>query len=322
MDPIPTRDFLKFDDPPRRKLQRLADQVAGLEAERRKIEAFKRELPLCLDLLNDAVERFREELRKCGDGGAADCNCDKVEGPNSENDNDMKSWMSSVKLWNHHANDSPDFNSTSSNMIEAEAVAENAGGAKMEIKGNSGDEVSLMKPVHAVARTVELEQLCGESARNLNRGKTLVHELKMQKKIQQAQEQVGRKQRRCWSPELHRRFVDALQQLGGSEVATPRQIRDIMRVEGLTNDEVKSHLQKYRLHMRKAPAPTASQDDPRQPLHSKSHSIISPQGPLDAKRSAASGNYSASVLDAEEAEEENEGHSWRGGVLFRPACRC
>ena len=25
-----------------------------------------------------------------------------------------------------------------------------------------------------------------------------------------------RKARRCWSPELHRRFLDALQQLGGS----------------------------------------------------------------------------------------------------------
>lgn len=29
------------------------------------------------------------------------------------------------------------------------------------------------------------------------------------------QQQALRKQRRCWTPELHRRFVDALQQLGG-----------------------------------------------------------------------------------------------------------
>lgn len=28
--------------------------------------------------------------------------------------------------------------------------------------------------------------------------------------------QTQRKQRRCWSPELHRRFLHALQQLGGS----------------------------------------------------------------------------------------------------------
>lgn len=31
------------------------------------------------------------------------------------------------------------------------------------------------------------------------------------------QQQPARKQRRCWSPELHRRFVNALQQLGGSQ---------------------------------------------------------------------------------------------------------
>lgn len=31
------------------------------------------------------------------------------------------------------------------------------------------------------------------------------------------QQQPTRKQRRCWSPELHRRFENALQQLGGSQ---------------------------------------------------------------------------------------------------------
>jgi len=30
-------------------------------------------------------------------------------------------------------------------------------------------------------------------------------------------QQTSRKQRRCWSPELHRRFVNALQKLGGSQ---------------------------------------------------------------------------------------------------------
>ncbi|KAM1627621.1 hypothetical protein ACFXTN_014454 [Malus domestica] len=35
----------------------------------------------------------------------------------------------------------------------------------------------------------------------------------------------------------------ALQQLGGSHAATPKQIRELMKVDGLTNDEVKSHLQ-------------------------------------------------------------------------------
>ncbi|KAK1412082.1 hypothetical protein QVD17_33048 [Tagetes erecta] len=67
--------------------------------------------------------------------------------------------------------------------------------------------------------------------------------------------QSDRKMRRCWSPELHRRFVDALQQLGGAHAATPKQIREFMKIDGLTNNEVKSHLQKYRLHT-KRPKPT------------------------------------------------------------------
>lgn len=35
-------------------------------------------------------------------------------------------------------------------------------------------------------------------------------------KKEEKEGQCQRKQRRCWSPELHRRFLQALQQLGGS----------------------------------------------------------------------------------------------------------
>ncbi|XP_041993175.1 transcription factor HHO2-like [Salvia splendens] len=66
-----------------------------------------------------------------------------------------------------------------------------------------------------------------------------------------------KKQRRCWSPELHKIFVDALQQLGGAQTATPKQIRERMKVEGLTNDEVKSHLQKYRIYMKRVDSAVA-----------------------------------------------------------------
>ncbi|CAI5990575.1 unnamed protein product [Closterium sp. NIES-64] len=54
---------------------------------------------------------------------------------------------------------------------------------------------------------------------------------------------AARKHRRCWSPDIHQRFVKALESLGGCHVATPKQINALMKVDGLTNDEIKSHLQ-------------------------------------------------------------------------------
>ncbi|KAJ0962655.1 hypothetical protein J5N97_027777 [Dioscorea zingiberensis] len=71
------------------------------------------------------------------------------------------------------------------------------------------------------------------------------------------QSPTRRKARRSWSPELHRKFLHALEHLGGSNVATPKQIREIMKVDGLTNDEVKSHLQKFRLHTKRPSAAAA-----------------------------------------------------------------
>ncbi|MBA0853800.1 hypothetical protein Goshw_022112 [Gossypium schwendimanii] len=60
-----------------------------------------------------------------------------------------------------------------------------------------------------------------------------------------------KKPRVVWSVDLHRKFVAAVNQLGLGDQAVPKKILDLMNVEGLTRENVASHLQKYRLYLRR-----------------------------------------------------------------------
>lgn len=55
---------------------------------------------------------------------------------------------------------------------------------------------------------------------------------------------VPRRHQVDWTPELHRRFVQAVEQLGVDK-AVPSRILEIMGIDSLTRHNVASHLQVY-----------------------------------------------------------------------------
>ncbi|GMJ11120.1 response regulator 12 [Hibiscus trionum] len=59
-----------------------------------------------------------------------------------------------------------------------------------------------------------------------------------------------KKPRVVWSVELHRKFVAAVNQLG-IDKAVPKRILELMNVEKLTRENVASHLQKFRLYLKR-----------------------------------------------------------------------
>ncbi|KAG0468801.1 hypothetical protein HPP92_018129 [Vanilla planifolia] len=268
---------------------KLEDFVGRLEEERRKIDAFKRELPLCMILISHVIEMSKLELNQCQNAGrvarefislktGAD---DGQEGEGlvkkEKESNDKMEWMSSAQLWSDNCSDES-INCKKDSHLEKkrdgdadapflESRSLSPGGSAFvqfrvmpeqtkeeENHGISLPDLSLVQTAIMASRAasgdeIPLGGMTAKGAAASTSGGSSHHRLQLQSQ----QHQPSRKARRCWSPELHRRFVIALQQLGGAQVATPKQIRELMKVDGLTNDEVKSHLQKFRLHTRRLP---------------------------------------------------------------------
>lgn len=70
---------------------------------------------------------------------------------------------------------------------------------------------------------------------------------------------VQKKQRLVWSADLHARFMQAVNTLG-IERAVPKTILQIMNVDGMTRENVASHLQKYRLYLKKLAGVSAADE--------------------------------------------------------------
>ncbi|KAK7407730.1 hypothetical protein VNO78_09771 [Psophocarpus tetragonolobus] len=332
----------------------LDDFVNRLELELTKIHAFKRELPLCMFLLNHAISALKVESAKCRAYKSEPVleefiplkkECHQREESEKEKEWwDKKNWMSSFQLWN---NDDKADNGNSAyecqkkqnyrvenknNGEERQSVAKdmshygrNRNGEKNRVRGfvmpfssypESNEDcvvkgLSLLTPGTAVKNTREGSGCRTTSCRVVSSTPS-----------PPPQPQSGRKQRRCWSPELHHRFVKALEELGGSQAATPKQIRELMKVDGLTNDEVKSHLQKYRLHTRRVPIATTATSNRSAVDHGglwvhneslKGSSSGSPQGPLQlaTQSGEATSHTEGDIIDDDIKVEEFYSYSRR-----------
>lgn len=353
------------------KLSKLENYIKSLEDEMRKIDAFKRELPLCMLLLNDAITYLKDESmqrisvvdpvleefiplknKKCDE---------ENNGHNIEDSRDKKNWMSSVQLWNTDDHSTNEFthNQKQNSKVEIkqtnkkennQSVIEDpfqtsksrlGGRAFAPFKGSAFPPTTIaMKedkgelPVYGLSLVTpgikNLKEDSGSSGSKTSCSRTVSSTPNVQSNLrtglQPQQQQTSRKQRRCWSPELHRRFVSALQQLGGSQVATPKQIRELMQVDGLTNDEVKSHLQKYRLHTRRVPtsqtAPAnqsmvvlgglwMTQDQYGESTKQTSSQSGSPQGPLQLGCTTGGNSTTCGDSMEDDEDEKSESYSWK-----------
>ncbi|KAK9071942.1 hypothetical protein SSX86_008373 [Deinandra increscens subsp. villosa] len=270
--------------------RKLEEFLSCLEEERVKIDAFKRELPLCMQLLTNAMETSRQQLQtyRANQNSLAldefipikNSNGKEPENTSISNNIDNKAnWMSSAQLWSQTDSTITPTSTTTHNSTTPNETdigfnnKERNGGAFLPFsngRNSSGSTPALISPELALSsgekkadhnNTKENKSCVRENNNFIKDGNDEVANTQTTMNITGAasgtttSSQTHRKTRRCWSPDLHRRFVNALQMLGGSQVATPKQIRELMKVDGLTNDEVKSHLQKYRLHTRR-PTPS------------------------------------------------------------------
>ncbi|XWS26924.1 hypothetical protein CRYUN_Cryun26dG0072000 [Craigia yunnanensis] len=283
--------------------QKLEEVLSCLEEERLKIEAFKRELPLCMQLLTNAVEASRQQLQtyQANQGSRPVLeefiplkNSSSENSEKSQNISDKANWMTTAQLWSQPGNETKPQSSVTSpketdigfNVSPKLALdsKQRSGGAFLpfskERNSCPGSTLQALPDLAlaSVNKDMEEKKCSGtengiscqrrENSGNVGNGGAGIEQGKgtgntdgqiTNTNTGTNTNQPHRKARRCWSPDLHRRFVNALQMLGGSQVATPKQIRELMKVEGLTNDEVKSHLQKYRLHTRRpSPSPQAA----------------------------------------------------------------
>ncbi|KAK4763343.1 hypothetical protein SAY86_009111 [Trapa natans] len=271
--------------------------MEALEEERCKIQVFRRELPLCLDLVTRAIEMCKCQLRETAcsmeetsglimseclekssteEGGAvlefipikrgissSDNHTDHGD-LDHEDDSDegtKSDWLKSVQLWNPNPEGDDPFEDSPPPTTRR----------RSELNGSNKTSTGAFQPIPVAGKSclssgeaAAAAPLAPEVATSTSSTVEKGGEDTGKREEKRTGPQSKKKQRRSWSVELHRLFVHALHQLGGPYVATPKQLKELMKVDDLTNDEIKSHLQKYRLHAKNSTRAISGNAQPSQ----------------------------------------------------------
>ncbi|XP_052725090.1 two-component response regulator ORR21 isoform X8 [Vigna angularis] len=112
---------------------------------------------------------------------------------------------------------------------------------------------------------------------------------------------TSKKPRVVWSVELHQQFVSAVNQLG-LDKAVPKRILELMNVPGLTRENVASHLQKFRLYLKRLSGVAQQQNGMLNAVPGTIESNLSATGRFDIQALAAAGHVPPETLAALHAE--------------------
>ncbi|KAF8783641.1 hypothetical protein HU200_000438 [Digitaria exilis] len=310
--------------------------IRRLEEEQGKIKMFRQELPLFTRHLSEVIDVMKAEAGKKTKSDHKTVMTIEEEGTPG----DKSKWMSTAQLWTGNSNreDAESEKQDKGRSLPEETSSGDGAFLPFKVVGSSVPahaplclkeddkamdagmpDLSLLSSSMIKSAPAANTDATKEAARTVTMASSvppLSLKSQPQQTAQQQQQQKVRKARRTWSPELHRQFIAALNKLGGPQFATPKHIRELMKVDGLTNDEVKSHLQKYRLHNRKASGSAVVSQPivlvgglwiPGEQSNSQSGS---PQGPLhfSTPRIIVS---SAATAKYEEEDGRSESYGWK-----------
>ncbi|XP_047981931.1 transcription factor PCL1-like [Salvia hispanica] len=115
-------------------------------------------------------------------------------------------------------------------------------------------------------------------------------DLKKPRPDEDAAAKTLKRPRLVWTPQLHKRFVDVVAHLGLKN-AVPKTIMQLMNVEGLTRENVASHLQKYRLYVKRMQG--LSNEGPSPSDHLFASTPLPPQSLNESSSHGPNGSHSS-----------------------------